>query len=161
MAAEACEAAADVALARIIMSDLLFVYGTLRKGNANKMSAYLSTHAQFLTHAWFQGLMFQISYYPGVIASEDVNDCVYGEVYKLNDPDSALAILDAYEECSAQHTQPAEYKRVIARIHAKDGTLFEQVWIYLYQWPINDKVLIKEGDFMKGLGLCELKTMGA
>ena len=151
MASEACEPAARVVLARIIMSDLLFVYGTLRKGNANKMSAYLSTHAQFLAHGWFQGLMYQISYYPGVIASDDANDCVYGELYKLNDPDSTLAILDAYEECSAQHTQPAEYKRVTARIHTKDGAVSEQVWIYLYQWPIIDKALIKEGDFMKGL----------
>jgi gamma-glutamylcyclotransferase (GGCT)/AIG2-like uncharacterized protein YtfP len=131
------------------MSDLLFVYGTLRKGHSNKMAAYLASHAEFLTHGWFQGRMYQISYYPGVIASDDEDERAYGEIYRLNDPETSLAILDAYEECSAQHTQPAEYKRITASIFAMDGNMFEQVWIYLYQWPITDKTLIKEGDFMK------------
>jgi gamma-glutamylcyclotransferase (GGCT)/AIG2-like uncharacterized protein YtfP len=131
------------------MSDLLFVYGTLRKGNSNKMAEYLSVHAEFLTDGWFQGYMYQISYYPGVIASDDINDRAYGELYRLNDPETALALLDDYEECSAQHVQPAEYKRITTPISTIDGNIFEQVWIYLYQWPITDKLLIKEGDFMK------------
>jgi gamma-glutamylcyclotransferase (GGCT)/AIG2-like uncharacterized protein YtfP len=131
------------------MSDLLFVYGTLRKGNSNKMAEYLSVHAEFLTEGWFQGHMYQISYYPGVIASDDINDRAYGELYRLNDPETALALLDDYEECSAQHAQPAEYKRITTTISTIDGNIFEQVWIYLYQWPITDKLLMKEGNFMK------------
>lgn len=134
-----------------MMSDLLFVYGTLRKGNSNKMAEYLYTHADFLSEGWFQGRMYLISYYPGVVASDDKNDRVYGEIYRLHDADTMLKILDIYEECSAQHAQPAEYKRVTVRINDVKGLVSESVWIYLYQCSTADKVMIHEGDFMKAL----------
>jgi gamma-glutamylcyclotransferase (GGCT)/AIG2-like uncharacterized protein YtfP len=133
------------------MSDLLFVYGTLRKGHANSMSKYLSTQAEFLAHGRFQGRMYQISDYPGVQASDDENEHVYGEVYRLNDAQATLTVLDAYEECSPSHPQAAEYQRVTTRINGLDGSVFEQVWIYLYQWPVTDKRLIATGDFMQML----------
>lgn len=133
------------------MSDLLFVYGTLRKGNSNQMAEYLSTHAAFLTGGWFRGRMYQISFYPGVIASDHMEDRIYGEVYSLHDAQASFAVFDAYEECSAEHAQPAEYQRVKAHIDTIDGNASVQAWIYLYQWSVTDKVLIKEGDFMKRL----------
>ncbi|WP_047517369.1 gamma-glutamylcyclotransferase [Methylophilus sp. Q8] len=133
----------------LLFGDLLFVYGTLRQGNANAMAAYLSTHAEFLTGGWFQGLMYQISYYPGVIASDCADDRIYGEVYRLHDAQSTLAVLDDYEECSARHRQPAEYQRLNTQILAVDGHVLEQVWIYLYQWPLHNKRLIESGDFMQ------------
>jgi gamma-glutamylcyclotransferase (GGCT)/AIG2-like uncharacterized protein YtfP len=131
------------------MPDLLFVYGTLRPGNANPMAAYLAAHAEFVTDGWFQGQMYQISYYPGVIASDQPDDRVFGEVYRLNDAQAALAVLDDYEECGTQHTQPAEYQRVKTHILASDGRVLEPVWIYLYQWPLVGKARIASGDFMQ------------
>lgn len=131
------------------MSDLLFVYGTLRKDNVNPMAVLFARHASFVTDGWFQGKMYLISYYPGVVASDNQNDRVYGEIYRLNDPQKMLTVLDDYEECSTQHTHPAEYKRVTTNIHAESGGKLEQVWIYLYQWPLDGKAFIKEGDFMK------------
>lgn len=131
------------------MPDLLFVYGTLRQGNTNAMAAYLVAHAEFVTGGWFQGQMYQISYYPGVIASNQPDDRVFGEVYRLKDAQAVLAVLDDYEECSAQHTQPAEYQRVQTQILAVDGLALEQVWIYLYQWPLDNNRLIESGDFMQ------------
>ncbi|MGQ2966604.1 gamma-glutamylcyclotransferase family protein [Methylophilus sp.] len=133
------------------MSDLLFVYGTLRKGNSNSMAEYLSTQAEFLTQGRFQGRMYQISYYPGVLASGNANEQVCGEVYRLHDAQATLSILDEYEECSSQDVQTAEYKRVTTRIDGLDGNVFEQVWIYLYQWPVTEQRVIKTGDFMQML----------
>jgi gamma-glutamylcyclotransferase (GGCT)/AIG2-like uncharacterized protein YtfP len=131
------------------MPDLLFVYGTLRQGNANVMAAYLAAHAEFVAGGWFQGCMYQISDYPGVIASEQPDDRVFGEVYRLNDAQVALAVLDDYEECGTQYTQPAEYQRVKTHILAMDGRVLEPVWIYLYQWPLVGKARIALGDFMQ------------
>lgn len=131
------------------MPDLLFVYGTLRHGNANAMAAYLAAQAEFVTCGWFQGQMYQISDYPGVIASAQPGDRVYGEVYRLHDAQAVLAVLDDYEECSIQHTQPAEYQRVKTHILAMDGRVLEPVWIYLYQWPLVGKARIATGDFMQ------------
>ncbi len=133
------------------ISDLLFVYGTLRKGNANKMAEYLHSHAEFLGDGWFKGRMYLISYYPGVVTSDDNNERVYGEIYRLYEVQAALTMLDAYEECNAKHAQLAEYKRVSANIDSVDGNVFESAWIYLYQWSTADKIMIREGDFMKAL----------
>jgi gamma-glutamylcyclotransferase (GGCT)/AIG2-like uncharacterized protein YtfP len=131
------------------MPDLLFVYGTLRQGNANVMAAYLAAHAEFVAGGWFQGCMYQISDYPGVVASYQPDNRVYGEVYRLNDAQAALAVLDDYEECGIQHRQPAEYQRVKTHILAMDGRVLEPVWIYLYQWPLVGKARIASGDFMQ------------
>lgn len=131
------------------MSDLLFVYGTLRKGNNNAMASYLAEHAEFVSHGWFQGCMFQISYYPGVIASENSSDRVYGDIYKLHDAVATLKVLDDYEECSESHIQPAEYTRVRVPVDATNGAVHAAVWIYIYQWPVDAKLQIKSGDFMQ------------
>ena len=131
------------------MSDWLFVYGTLRQGNKNDMATFLANHAVFVTGGWFQGKMYQISYYPGVIASDNAGDRVYGEVYRLHDAQSTLAILDDYEECGALHKQPAEYQRVQTQVLAMDGAILKPVWIYLYQWSLANKARIDTGDFMQ------------
>lgn len=134
------------------MSDFLFVYGTLRQGNQNEMAAYLARYAEFVTYGWFQGVMYEISYYPGVIASDNTTDRIYGEVYRLHDAQQILAILDDYEECTPQHVQPTEYQRVLARIWSIDGRLLDPVWVYVYQWPIANKLRVISGDFMKSCG---------
>lgn len=131
------------------MNDLLFVYGTLRQGNTNAMALYLAQQADFVVYGWFQGLMYQISFYPGVVASNDHCHRVYGEVYRLRDTQSVLTMLDEYEECSARHAQPAEYQRVQTQILTIDDQLLEPVWIYLYQWPVADEARIVTGDFMQ------------
>lgn len=130
------------------MSDLLFVYGTLRQGHSNPMAVYLSQHAKYVTDGWFQGQLYQISFYPGAVASEQVHHRVYGEVYRLRDSETVLAALDEYEECSPSHLSPTEYQRIQTRIQMLDGGMLEPVWIYLYQWSLQGKALIEGGDFI-------------
>jgi len=130
------------------MPDLLFVYGTLRQGNTNAMAAYLAAHAEFVTEGWFQGQMYQISYYPGAVASEQPHHRVHGEVYRLGDSQTVLAALDEYEECTARHAPPTEYQRIKSRIQTRDGGILEPVWIYLYQWSLEGKALIETGYFI-------------
>ena len=131
------------------MSDLLFVYGTLRRGNQNAMADFLAENATFICYGWYQGKMYMIRDYPGVIPSDDAEQRVYGEVYHMHDADSVLAKLDEYEECSVRYPQPAEYQRVQTQILTVDGRLLEPVWIYSYQWPVADKARIATGDFMQ------------
>lgn len=132
------------------MPDLLFVYGTLRKGNSNPMALHLAHHAEYVTDGWFQGRMYQVSYYPGVVASDYDSHRVYGEVYRLEDSQLMLAVLDEYEECTTKHATPTEYQRSQTRIQTLDGGVLEPVWIYLYQWSLQGKALIESGDFMQG-----------
>lgn len=130
------------------MSDLLFVYGTLRQGHSNQMALYLAQHAEYVADGWFQGQVYQISFYPGAVASEQAHHRVYGEVYRLRDK-TVLEVLDEYEECSPTHASPTEYQRIQTRIQMLDGERLEPVWIYLYQWSLRGKALIEGGDFMQ------------
>lgn len=113
------------------------------------MADFLAENATFISYGWYQGKMYMIRDYPGVIASDDAEERVYGEVYHLHDADSVLAKLDEYEECSIRYPQPAEYQRVQTQILTVDGCLLEPVWIYSYQWPVADKARIVTGDFMQ------------
>lgn len=131
------------------MSDLLFVYGTLRQGHSNAMAVYLSQHAEYVTDGWFQGQLYQISFYPGAVASDDPHHRVTGEVYHLKDSQTVLPVLDNYEECSTQYTQPTEYVRVPVNIQTIDGATLKHVWMYIYQGNIDALKVIESGDFMK------------
>lgn len=97
------------------MRQLIFVYGTLRKGESNhhflESSEYLGI---FETEPNYQ--LFNIGSYPGVIAG---NCKVLGEIYRIDN--SLLNQLDLYENV------PTEYMR--ESIQTPYGT----AWIYIYQ----------------------------
>jgi len=68
--------------------DFLFVYGTLRKGAAHKMS-----------RALLQAMLYDLGEYPAAVISENPADVVVGELYAL-DPKhghEALAAVDEHE----------------------------------------------------------------
>ncbi|MCV5331688.1 gamma-glutamylcyclotransferase, partial [Escherichia coli] len=97
------------------MQHLIFVYGTLRKGEYNHH--YLSS-AQFLglheTDAQFS--LYDVGSYP---ALSEGQRSIQGEVYLIDD--DTLVALDKLEDV------PVEYCR------ESIATPFGQAWIYLYQ----------------------------
>lgn len=113
------------------------------------MALHLTQHAEYIADGWFQGHMYQISYYPGVVASNNPSHRVYGEIYRLKDSQSMLTVLDDYEECSTLYTQPTEYIRTKVNIQTIDGSILEKVWMYMYQGNVDALRLIESGDFMK------------
>ena len=58
----------------------------------------------------FQGRLYDLGRYPGVVASDDPADIVHGEVYRLHDPAATLARLDQYEGCDDTAPAPTEYR---------------------------------------------------
>lgn len=126
----------------------LFVYGTLRRNTHNKMHHYLAQQADFIDYANYQGKLYQIDNYPGVIASNSPNDSVQGEVYRLKDSISTLDYLDKYEECSIDFPLPTEYVRKIQSVRLARGQNI-QAWVYLYNRPTDGLIPIESGDFIK------------
>lgn len=49
------------------MTNLLFVYGTLRKDVRNSMFHLLAREARFVGRARMQGLLFDLGDYPGLV----------------------------------------------------------------------------------------------
>ena len=64
-----------------MISDRLFVYGTLMRGFDHPMAQLLSRSADYLGEARCQGRLYLIKHYPGLLLSDDPSEIVFGELY--------------------------------------------------------------------------------
>jgi gamma-glutamylcyclotransferase (GGCT)/AIG2-like uncharacterized protein YtfP len=126
----------------------VFVYGTLRQNSQSEMSRILTQQADFMGYASYQGRLYQIGYYPGAVPSHNPAHKVWGELYRLHNPATALAQLDSYEECGFGFTEPTEYTRRIQKVRLCDGEVIP-AWVYVYNRPIDNLALIASGDFLQ------------
>lgn len=128
-------------------SEYLFVYGSLRRDYSSPARQVLDDHAEFVSEAIFQGKLYKIEWYPGVVPSGNSDDKVIGEVYKINDNEIVLPKLDRYEGCSPADPQPHAFVRKEMRVNLEKGGKIT-AWIYLYEWPVDDKKQIPSGDYL-------------
>jgi gamma-glutamylcyclotransferase (GGCT)/AIG2-like uncharacterized protein YtfP len=128
--------------------EFLFVYGTLRRDTGSEMYRLLARYADFVGEASYQGKLYKIDYYPGVVPSEDPSDLVQGEVYRLLSPERVLPRLDQYEECGPGFPEPSEYRRELQRVRLRNGHTI-RAWVYVYSRPTDDLELIPSGDFLE------------
>ena len=128
-------------------ADYIFVYGSLRSEFKSPSRTVLDDHAEFLGEATFQGKLYMIDWYPGVVESNDPDDIVQGEAYKIIDNDPVLSKLDQYEGCSSNDPKPHEFERKEKTVKLKDGKEIA-AWIYIYVFPVAGKEQIPSGDFV-------------
>jgi len=102
----------------------LFVYGTLRRGSANRFARLLAAHSRFLGTARIPGRLYNLGRYPGAVASGAPREWVAGEVFRMDHPGKLLPLLDAYEG--------ARFERVRAPVRLSSGIALE-AWVYLYR----------------------------
>jgi len=124
----------------------LFVYGTLRRQGGGRMHRLLARHGAFVGEATYQGRLYRIGHYPGVVPSDDPADRVRGEVYRLPRPALLLPRLDAYEGCGPGFRDPTEYVRAIQGVRLADGRTLS-AWVYLYNRPVAKLRRVPGGDF--------------
>lgn len=129
------------------MNDLIFVYGTLRPEFDGKMSHWFSQFSEHYSRAFYNGKLFMIKGYPGVIPSDNPNDRVVGDLCRMVDPALSLRNLDYYEGCGNEFKQPTEYLRTETTITKEDGSSVS-AWIYLYNLPVKSYLEIESGDFL-------------
>ncbi|HAV64185.1 MAG TPA: gamma-glutamylcyclotransferase, partial [Verrucomicrobiales bacterium] len=115
--------------------EYLFVYGTLRRDGGHEMSRFLAAHAEHLGPATFQGRMYRISWYPGVVPSADPADRVHGDLFELGDAATALPKLDDFEGVGPGHVKPQEYIRRPECVTLPDGRSVT-AWIYVFNRPV-------------------------
>ena len=131
-----------------MISDRLFVYGTLMRGFDHPMATLLSRSADYLGMATCRGRLYLIKHYPGLLLSDDPSDIVFGELYRLRDRDALLGEFDMYEACGEGFPEPTEYLRKILQVTADDGTVGE-AWTYVYNWPVTGLPHISSGKFLE------------
>jgi gamma-glutamylcyclotransferase (GGCT)/AIG2-like uncharacterized protein YtfP len=127
--------------------ELLFVYGTLRRDTESEMYRLLASYADFIAEGSYQGRLYKVDYYPGVVPSDNPAEKVVGEVYRLRNLQIVLPKLDQYEECGPEFSEPTEYVRRHQEIELSDGTK-SRAWVYLYNHPTDKLEWIPSGDFL-------------
>ena len=130
-----------------MISDLLFVYGTLMRGFDHPMAQLLSRSADFIGEARCCGRLYLVKHYPGLVLSDDPAEAVFGELYRLRRPAELLREFDMYEACGEGFAEPTEYLRRMLAV-TRDGAAAEQAWTYVYNWPVADLPRIASGRFM-------------
>src|SRR5688572_16770557 len=110
-------------------SDLLFAYGTLMRGFDHPMAQLLSRSADFIGEARCQGRLYLIKHYPGLLTSDDPAETVFGELYRLRQPEALLREFDMYEACGEGFKEPTEYIRQMLPVTLADATVSE-AWTY-------------------------------
>jgi gamma-glutamylcyclotransferase (GGCT)/AIG2-like uncharacterized protein YtfP len=129
-------------------SDYLFVYGTLMRGFDHPMAKLLSRSAEFLGPARCQGRLYLVKHYPGLVLSDDPEEIVFGELYRLRVPHELLREFDMYEACGEGFAEPTEYVRRMLSVTSDDGGA-EEAWTYIYNWPVARLPRIASGRFME------------
>jgi gamma-glutamylcyclotransferase (GGCT)/AIG2-like uncharacterized protein YtfP len=129
-------------------SDRLFVYGTLMCGFDHPVAQLLSRSADFIGEAHCQGRLYLVKHYPGLVLSDDAQDVVCGELYRLRAPAELLREFDMYEACGEGFAAPTEYIRQMLVVMRDDGTATD-AWTYLYNWPVAHLPRIASGRFME------------
>ena len=132
-----------------MISDRLFVYGTLMRGFDHPMAKLLSGSADFVGEAQCRGRLYRVKHYPGLVLSEDPADIVFGEVYHLRARDALLGEFDMYEACGEGFAEPTEYIRKRLMVTLGDGSARE-AWTYVYNWPVARLPRIASGRFLEG-----------
>jgi gamma-glutamylcyclotransferase (GGCT)/AIG2-like uncharacterized protein YtfP len=113
--------------------DLLFVYGSLRKGGA--LHPYLQgPGAALVQEGVTNGVLFDLGAFPGAQKSTRENEFVQGEVYKLRNPARALGILDEVEGYRPHAPSASLFLRETVEVRLRNGEKI-RAWIYwLNRW---------------------------
>ena len=130
------------------MLDRVFVYGTLMSGFDHPMSRLLAAGADLLGPATVRGKLYLITHYPGLLHSDNAEDVVHGELYRLRNVAELMAALDDYESIGPDYEVPTLYLRETIPVTLADGRVHE-AWTYIYNRPVDESKRIASGRFLE------------
>jgi gamma-glutamylcyclotransferase (GGCT)/AIG2-like uncharacterized protein YtfP len=124
---------------------ILFVYGTLRKGFALHSHLKKSTVKE-VGEGYIHGLLYDLGEYPGAIETS-ASTKIIGEVYAIRDQ-KALEKLDKIEEFNPEEVHKSLFIRKKTTVKLKSGDEIS-AWVYFLSKQPKDAQLIKSGDYKK------------
>lgn len=124
------------------MNELVFVYGTLRRGGSN---AWRMEGGRFVAPARVRGRLYFVDWYPGLVVDEEAGEVV-GDLFEVDG--GLLAMLDEFEGASTVEVAGAEYRRVRVEAVREDG---ETVPAWLWEWlgPAPEERRVGSGDWLE------------
>jgi gamma-glutamylcyclotransferase (GGCT)/AIG2-like uncharacterized protein YtfP len=115
---------------------LLFVYGTLMKGEKNHALLVEAGGVRMLGPGRSRGVLHDLGDFPGFVAGG--RNWVAGEVYRFEDPDRTLSSLDLFEVS-------AGFERRLLSVRWQHGE--EDIWAYVYTGPLDNARMISGGSY--------------
>lgn len=129
------------------MTNLIFVYGTLRRDYGGAMyNSLIKPHATFIGYATMQAALYKVAHFPGLIPSDNPKCQVLGEVYELHNTKKSLPALDAYEGYHPNDKKYSLYIREVMPATFENGETVD-VNVYVYNHDVTRFSPIVSGDF--------------
>jgi gamma-glutamylcyclotransferase (GGCT)/AIG2-like uncharacterized protein YtfP len=121
---------------------LVFVYGTLRRGGSNH---FRMAGAEFLSPGCISGRLYRIDWYPGLVL-DPAGDEIHGEIYSVGP--ELLSALDAFEGLSAGEIEGSEYRRIQTSVIKQDSQLLS-AWVWEWRGIVDESQRLFDGDWLK------------
>jgi len=132
-------------------TDLLFVYGTLMHDANPQLSFNLQDYGKNRKQATFRGKLYDVGSYPAAIASDQETDKIFGELYKLTNPELAFVELDVYEGYRPKDNEESDYIRKVVTVYTLSEQKAVKAWIYLYNKSVDKLSPIPGGNYIEYL----------
>lgn len=112
------------------------------------MSRFLSENSELVGKGHILGILYRISWFPGVVLSDNSSDKVFGTIFKLKNSDNVFSVLDDYEGFYEDNLKESLFKRVQTTVFLENADPLIS-WVYLYNQNIENSQRIISGDFLK------------
>ncbi len=139
-------------------TDLIFVYGTLRRDARCVMSNWLASQADYLGSGVIAGRLYDVGSYPALRPALHPDETVVGDLYRLRRPAHTLGRLDRYEGIGPGQSRPYQYSREWVTV-ALDNNHSMQAWTYLYRGETARLRRIVSGDYLQDGGPQQMRPV--
>jgi gamma-glutamylcyclotransferase (GGCT)/AIG2-like uncharacterized protein YtfP len=129
-------------------AELLFVYGTLRSDIGGAMHDLLVRYATPRGRASLSGRLYDVGWYPALVAGGSAGGRVLGELYEVR-PGVAAALfaqLDEYEGCDPAAPARSLFLREEHDVELDSGERL-RAWTYVYNRSVADLPVVPSGDY--------------
>jgi gamma-glutamylcyclotransferase (GGCT)/AIG2-like uncharacterized protein YtfP len=91
--------------------------------------------------------LYDLGEYPGATPDGgESRQWVRGELYRVNDPDLVMRILDGYEEFLPLQPEESLFVRALVPVTLETGRR-QDAWVYFYNRAVDEANLIPSGDY--------------
>ncbi|OHE85564.1 MAG: hypothetical protein A3G75_13680, partial [Verrucomicrobia bacterium RIFCSPLOWO2_12_FULL_64_8] len=130
-------------------TDLLFVYGTLRRAAGQPAHRLMAEGAELVGHGFVRGHLYAAGEFPTLV-SDPQGEPVAGEVYRLFAPQAAFVRLDHYEGFDPASPETSDFRRTPVTVALDDGRTVA-AWAYTWNRLILDLTPIPHCDYARFL----------
>jgi hypothetical protein len=128
-----------------MITNSVFVYGTLRKGGSNH---FRMDGSEWVGKGIVEGSIYQIDSNPNLVFPAlklDAGGRVLGEVYRVSD--AQLKALDDFEGISERYEEPYEYRRLMTAVEMESG---DKAYAWVWEWNscLEGAKILSEGDWL-------------